>query len=190
MQSLPIVQSIGAGHALVTQLIGPVQVTSHWHEVEHSIAPRQLFLPPQATSHAPVPHDAPIVQLIWPLQLIVHAVAPVQSMPPLHVLRPMHSTEHGRPGGHVILLAHELSVSQRITQVSPTHDEHSLGHGGASGWLGGASGAPVDTHQPCMHTRPVGQAPLSHLNAPDRVSIEHPAIRIVISAARITTSLR
>jgi hypothetical protein len=74
--------------------------------------------------------------------------------------------------------------------VSPTHDVHSLGHGPASGWFGLASGAPVETHQPSMHTRPEGHVPWSHLNAPDRVSIEHPAIAIRISAARITTSLR
>jgi hypothetical protein len=63
VQSLPDVQSVGAGHALVTQLIMPVQLTSHWQAFVHSIAPVQLCLPLQVTSHAPVPQLAPMPQL-------------------------------------------------------------------------------------------------------------------------------
>lgn len=110
MHSLPDVQSAAPGQVPpAVQLIMPVHATSHWHEAVQSIAAVQLRLPPQVTSQTPGPQVAPPTQLDGPLHVIVHAVAPLQSTPPVHELEPAQSTMHGRPAGQTTLAPHELS---------------------------------------------------------------------------------
>lgn len=119
-------------------------------------------------------------------------------MPPAHELSPAQSTMQAMPIGQTTGLVHALAVVQLITHVLPAHDEHALGQTKASGSIElsitGASGAPVDTHQPLSQTRPVGHAPLSQRNASERVSIEQLVASAyaasAITAARITRRLR
>ena len=177
----------------------PPQLVSHLHELAHWIAPAQLSGPPHETLHAPVPQVVAPAQLVMPPHETEHDDDALQSMPPAHAFVPAQSTMHAKPAGHTILLAHAPSVSHVITQVLPLHDEHAAGQTNASAeplpsGPSGASGVPFDTHQPASHTRPAGQVPLSHLNAPERVSIEQ-LIAIAIAAieaiiARITRRLR
>jgi hypothetical protein len=67
---------------------------------------------------------------------------------------------HGRPAGQMILAAHEPVSMHWITHAS-VHALHAAGHIPPSPSSGGASGAPVDTHQPSWQTRAPGQVPSS-----------------------------
>jgi hypothetical protein len=201
VQIFPLLHcDVGAGQSGVClHEPAPPQLVSHLHEDEHWITPPQLFGPPHETLHAPAPQVVAPAQLMSPPHETEHDDDVLQSTPPAHEFMPAQSTMHAKPAGQTTWLAHEPAVSHVITHVLPLHDEHAGGHTNASALPlpsapPGASGVPFDTHQPASQVRPVGQAPLSQRNAPDRVSIEQlQPIAIAASEssiARITRRLR
>lgn len=148
-------------HDTPSQLWLPVHVTSHAHDVPHSIV-RHDAEPVQLTSHGPAPHVTP--RHAWvALHSTVHAVAPPHATPLRHEPSVSHLTSHFSPGGQLIW-PEQLVKLQSIVHVPLPHDVHGDGQLLPSGvfWPStcatGASIEPSTTQNPLSQIRPLLQS--------------------------------
>lgn len=102
-------------HATLRHSAMPLQPTSHAHDEPQPTLSHDA-LPVHAMLHGPMP-QLRLRQLCVPLQVIVHAVLPVQLTPLLHAPSREHSTLQLNPSGQVTACLQPPLSAQSIVQL-------------------------------------------------------------------------
>jgi hypothetical protein len=136
---LPPMQAAGLHTGgLFWQLFGPVQRTSHAHELPH-VTLRHENEPLQSTEHGPGPHFTSRHELPA-VHDTLHAAACVQLTPPRHAPSVLHWMSHFQPAGHVIWFVQLVRPQSTVHVFAPgLHDVHGAGHTFASPLFGAST---------------------------------------------------